>query len=1055
MLMRLPRIVALLGGLLAAASANAAENGSSTEAEAPAPPPGMEHVRTVGDISEYRLTENGLRVLLLPGEGLPVASVMVTYLVGSRNEVPGRTGATHILEHMMFKGTDRYNPAKDNDYTSQMERIGARSNATTWFDRTNYFALLPGQYVPLAIKLEADRMRNLRIREEALATEKTVVLNEYERGENNPVQTLAKRLFATAFVAHPYGHPTIGWKSDIRNTTVSGLRDFYDTYYRPGNAVVSVIGGFDRSAALKAVVEHYGAIPAAEKPAPEVTIEEPEQFGPRRIEVRRSGRVGVVMIGYKVPEGTHEDWPALKILEQIVGADKTGRLYRALEDTGQASATSTFAPRLRDPGLFLFGAYLTPEATHEATEATILEEIRKVAENGVREDELERAKSVIRARTLYDRDGPYAIARQLNEAIAMGDWTSYLSLPEDIADVTADEIRRVASEYFVERHKTTGWFVPEQPKEAVSVPAAGGAAPGGPVNYRRPDAALPTWAKSAAVAASAKGDASPAPENDAELPEPGRAEVDFSESMRTATVAGIELTAIDMPITEVVSFVGSLPAGAALAPDAPARAALTAAMLDKGTATRDRFAIAESLDRMGADIGFSAGAHTVSFSGNFLRPDAGHVMELLADQLRRPAFPPEVLETLKSRRTTGLLQAMENPDFRAENKLRRMLYPEGHPNYAHPAETLIESIGTTTAENLAAFHEAHYGPAAMRLVFAGDIDFEQLKAAVGSAFDGWSGGAEYPGDWPGARANESRTETIPIEDKTSVSVRMGLHTGLQRTDKDYLPFRVGNYILGGSFESRLMSEVRKERGLTYDIRSRHSGDILAPGHWSLSASFAPARLERGLAATRSVLADWAADGVESGEVDAAQRTLSGKYVVGLSTTGRVAGQVHSFLQRGFDADYIDRYTDDLGKVRADAVNRAIRDYFDPSRLALVTAGSLPGGGNAENAEGGMPISVRLDVPHAGWRIGIERVYRTPDAWVAVSRLSESGGPAAQVVSTVSDRVIVEASGNDRSIRHYVIGKTWKWGNGGSHTFVDSMADVPTDGTLVYDQPADR
>ncbi|HKK18433.1 MAG TPA: pitrilysin family protein, partial [Opitutales bacterium] len=387
----------------------------------------LEHIQTLEGIEEYKLVSNGLRVLLMPNKQLPVATVMVTYKVGSRDEVAGTTGATHILEHMMFKGTPRFNAEEDNDYSSIMERIGARSNATTWFDRTNYYATLPSEYVPLAIELEADRMRNLRIRKEDLASEMTVVRNEYERGENNPVRTLIKELFATAFMAHTYGHPTIGWKSDIESSTPEKLRDFYDTYYWPENTVLTVIGGYDREKTLEAIVEHYGAIRPAPHPVPEVETEEPDQIGPRRVTIHHAGQVGVVMAGYKVPEATHEDWPALLLIDQIVGADKTGRLYRALEAKGKASATFTFAPELRDPGLFIFGAYLTPDATHEEVETILKKEIGALIGGGVTEDELSRAKSVIRARIVYGRDGPYAIADQINEAIAMGDWTSYVN----------------------------------------------------------------------------------------------------------------------------------------------------------------------------------------------------------------------------------------------------------------------------------------------------------------------------------------------------------------------------------------------------------------------------------------------------------------------------------------------------------------------------------------------------------------------------------------------------------------------------------------------------
>ena len=1004
----------------------------SLSLSAKALPDGIELLQTLEDIEEYRLTDNGLRVLLLPNAGQPVATVMVTYQVGARNEVTGTTGATHILEHMMFKGTERFNSAEDNDYSSQMESIGARSNATTYFDRTNYYATLPRRYVPLAIELEADRMRNLRILEEDLASEMTVVRNEYERGENNPVRTLIKEVYATAFVAHPYSHPTIGWRSDIENTSPEKLRKFYDTFYWPENAVLTVIGGFDKEVTLNAIVEHYGDIPSAPEAIPTVDTLEPEQIGPRRLIIERAGQIGVVMTGFKVPEGTHEDWAALTLLQQILGADKTGRLYRALEDKGKASATFTFAPQLHDPCLFLFAAYLSPDATHEETEAILLDEIEALIKGGVSEEELARAKSVIQASTVYGRDGSYAIADQINEAIAMGDWTSYITLPNAIQEVSAEELQRVAGKYFIRKNSTTGWFVPQVTQTA----ALDFKSIYGPNYYRDPEVYGPNHSESDAT-------------------EQGGVVIDFSSAMQRAEVAGIEVIAIDMPIRDVVSFAGSLAAGDTLSPiDAPALAGLTASMLDKGTVKNDRFAIAEQLDTLGADLSFGAGAHNLGFSGRFLRKDAGAVMELLAEQLREPAFDPEVLETLKSRQTAGLLQAVDNPDYRASAQVARLLYPKGHPNYVAPIETLIEDVKNTTIEDISAFHSDHYGPKSMRLVFAGDIDFEQVIAAVENAFEGWNGGVDYPSELPAQLENKEQSERIYIADKTSVSVRYAYNTGLQRTADEYLPFMIGNYILGGSFQSRLMTEIRKNQGLTYDIRAQHEGDILSPGNWLLSASFAPALMEQGLSATEAVVDQWFAEGVNSEEVEAAIETLTGSYLVRLTTTGSVAGQILSFIQRGFAPEYIDEYPKRLQTITAEDVNATIRKYLQPEQCVLVAAGSLAEANNSSPAlSTTQPVTVRLDTPDAGWSIEIERIYRTSESLVVISNLSHTEEMAAQVITTASDTAHIPISEGFPE-RHYITGKSWSWGNSPDYTFIDSMAAFGTaldDAELIYEK----
>lgn len=988
-------------------------------------PEGVEHVQTLDGIEEYRLSSNGLGILLMPNEGLPVATVMVTYKVGSRNEVTGTTGATHILEHMMFKGTEKFNSAEGFDYSSQMERIGARANATTWFDRTNYYATMPSEYVSMAIELEADRMRGLLIREEDLTSEMTVVSNEYERGENSPVRTLIKELFATAYMAHPYSHPTIGWRSDIESTSVEKLREFYDTYYWPENAVLTVIGGFDKVETLAAIAEQYGKVPSAPQAIPVVETTEPEQLGPRRVTIKRAGQVGVVMLGYKVAEGRHEDWAALTLLKQILGADKTGRLYRALEDKGKANATFTFAPQLHDPGLFIFGAYLTPEATHEEAEAIILKEIETLVSGGVDLDELSRAKSVIQAGTFYGRDGTYGIADQINENIAMGDWSAYVNLPEAIQAVSVDNLKEVARKYFIERNCTTGWFVPE----VLNTLSASLDAMPAPNYYRDP-----------AIFGELHN-----LENTYELASPkatnsAKPVVDFSSQMQRAQIGGIELIAIDLPIDNVVSFVGSIAAGDSLSPaDAPMLATLTAAMLDQGTANQDRFQIAEKLDRLGANLSFSSGDQSLNFSGKFLRADAGSFLQILADQLRNPAFKAEVFETLKSRQEASLLQAIDNPDYRAGALLSRILYPEDHINYSTPISELKTDIEATTVEDLAAFHAAHYGTSSMQLIFTGDIDFEQLKAAVGNAFDAWEGGSDYPKLDTLPNKNAEFAERIYIEDKTSVAARFGFNTGLQRNDDDYLPFMVGNYILGGSFHSRLMTEVRKNRGLTYDIRSRHQGDILTNGNWILSASFSPGALNEGLQAAREVVSQWFNDGVSEEEVAAAIETLTGSYIVGLSNTGSVAGQVHSFIQRGFDPKYIDEYPLLLRQLTTEEVNHAIRKYFDPSLVTEVVAGSLAHAPDSSaETKGDLAITVRLDAPDAGWRLQIESIHRDSENIVVYSQLSrDPDNMSAQVISTVADTVKIDLSHSDLPVLHYISGKTWDWGDTGEYTFIDS------------------
>lgn len=428
--------------------------------------PAFTFVQSSSGIEEYRHAKNGLTVLLLPEAAAPVATFMVTYRVGSRNEGAGMTGATHLLEHLMFKGTERFNKDKGTSIFSVLQRVGAQMNATTWYDRTNYFELVPSEHLPLAIEIEADRMRGARVRDEDLAEERTVVLNELDRGENEPLQKLLHAVFASAYFAHPYGHPVIGWRSDVETVTAEGLRHFYDTYYWPQNATVSVIGHFDKKEALDLIEASFGGLAAGPEDTvdvPETTTREPEQIGERRVEVKQAGQLGMVLLAWKAPAGLDEDADALDVLSQILSGGKSSRLYRRLTDAGLTTHAGAFFPRLRDPGLFAIYSMLTPGTTHGEVEAEMRATAAEVTDEGVTEAELARARRQVVAEEAYGRDGPQAVAARLNEAIAVGDWKLFTEYRARIEAVTAEAIQEAAARVFSDDRLTVGWYVPTDP----------------------------------------------------------------------------------------------------------------------------------------------------------------------------------------------------------------------------------------------------------------------------------------------------------------------------------------------------------------------------------------------------------------------------------------------------------------------------------------------------------------------------------------------------------------------------------------------------------------
>ena len=426
--------------------------------------PGFKFVKSSGGIEEYTLQKNDLTVLVLEDHSAPVATFMVTYHVGSRNEAIGYTGSTHLLEHLMFKGSRNFNKEKGTAIWTELQNIGAQINATTWNDRTNYFEVVPSEHLERAIAIEADRMRFAFLRDEDRQPEMTVVRNEYERGENSPFDVLDKNIWATAYLAHPYHHSTIGWRSDIENISTKRLQEFYHTYYWPNNATATIIGDFNKAEALALVRNYFGEHNASKNNIPEMYTEEPEQEGPRRTVVKRAGQTGVVGVGHKTQEGLHEDTYAFQLLGKILSEGKTSRFYKTIVDRGLATSLLMYDFPFKDNGMFITYIFLTPDTDHQTVEDIVLEEYKKIINGGVTKEEIARAKAQTRASVAFSRDGSYAVASALNEAIAIGDWTFYTTFMDHIEKVSTKDIQRVAKKYLVEEKSTTGWFIPKTKK---------------------------------------------------------------------------------------------------------------------------------------------------------------------------------------------------------------------------------------------------------------------------------------------------------------------------------------------------------------------------------------------------------------------------------------------------------------------------------------------------------------------------------------------------------------------------------------------------------------
>jgi len=415
----------------------------------------------------------------------------------------------------------------------------------------------------------------------------------------------------------------------------------------------------------------------------------------------------------------------------------------------------------------------------------------------------------------------------------------------------------------------------------------------------------------------------------------------MADNAHRSQVAQIDLITYRTGVKDVVVILGSLPAGDAMAGTGNiAIPTLTGMMLDRGTKSLDKFQIADKLDNVGAQISFSVGMQTLEIRAKCLKKDLPLVLGLMAAELRDPAMSPAEFAKAKQQFAGTLQASLQNTASRAQEAFGRAIFPEGHPNRPHTTEEYLAAARSAELGEAKGFHARYVGPSHMTLVLAGDVPTPEVQAEVAKNFGGWSGGEDYIRPAEPAKASASKRITVPLNDKPSASVIIGQPTGLRYRDPDALALRVGTAVLGRGFTGRLMGTVRDREGLTYGIGAGVGGDSIADGDWSVSASFAPALLERGVESTRRVIARWWSDGVTDAELSAHKQGLIGSYRVSLSTAAGVAGMILTSVQRGYDLSWLDGYPQAIRDVTRDQVNHAIRAHLDPQAMTLVEAGSV-------------------------------------------------------------------------------------------------------------------
>lgn len=858
--------------------------------------------------------DNGLTVILVEHHAVPVATFWVWYRVGSRNEAPGATGISHWVEHMLFKGTPTH---PKGTLTRYIDRLGGRWNAFTWKDYTAYHEVLPAEHVGVAIMLEADRMANTIIDPAEVDSERTVIISEREGHENFPAYLLGEEVDAAAHKVHPYRIPVIGWKDDLRAITRDDLYRHYRSYYHPNNAVAVAVGVFDAGVVLEQIRRAFGDLPPGPTP-PAVRAKEPPQEGERRVVLERAGgATGYLHAAYHVPGASHPDLPVLLVADGVLsgfksivpfdgaGGGRSSRLYRALVETGLASdVMSSLIPSV-DPTLFRIMATVRTGVDVAAVEERALAEVERLAREPVDRAELDKVKKQAKAQFVFSRDGVYRTALGLGAFAITDHPEAFQTLVDRIAQVTPDDVMRVAGTYFGERRRTVGRYVPQAGASSSAQPAA--YLPG-VFGFAQPGRA-------------------------ASMPLPIAPDV----VTRTTLDNGLTVLARHMPGTGMIAVAGFVKAGGMFDGDRSGLARVVATMLQRGTPTRSSQQIAEALDGMGAGLTIQAGLETVGIGLRALSEDAPAALDILGDVLMHPTFPAGELEKVRGEILTTLRVGMQNTRFVAERIFRRLLYPAGHPHRDLP-DGDVDAVAAVSRDDVAAFHRERYRPEAAVLAVVGDLPPAQALDAAARVFAAWPRG----GVWARPPVPPLSRLTAPVrgEERLAGKVQSDIvlgAPGVARGDPAYYPTMMANLILGQiGLMGRLGDRVREREGMAYYAFSDLRAGLLA-GPWLVRAGVNPANEER---AVRGILAEIQAfqeQGPEADELSDARDFLVGSLAVRLETNPGIAQILAEIELFDLGLDYITRYPQIVRGVTHAQIVDAART-FPPDGYGLAVAG---------------------------------------------------------------------------------------------------------------------
>lgn len=882
---------------------------------------------------------NGLRVVLHEDHSTPVVAVNLWYHVGSRDEKPGRTGLAHLFEHMMFQGFQGYPYA----FGATMDELGAVRNGTTNFDRTNYFEVVPSNFLETALFMEAGRMGRLlpSVTQERLDNQRDVVKNEMRQAiDNVPYGRARPRLLSLLYPpGHPYSWYVLGSMEDLTAASLDDVSAFFRTHYAPNNASLVLAGDFEPAKARALVEKYFGSIPAG------TAVPRPQPATPRldreiREEMEDNVQLPLIHMAWHSPARFSKDEAAVDMLARILGGGKSSRLYRRLQlEQRKVAHIAAFNNSIQLGGTFMVMATPEPGQSVDEIHRLVDAEIAGIKTTGVTAEEIDRAYAEHESEFLGRLETVLGKADRLNEYTTMLDDPGYAA--RDLARyraVTAADVQQAARKFLTDGRVLLTVIPRRTPPTATPTTQTGTTPPAAARATAQGNPTPPTGAKPQPARAS--GPSPRAKTMDFSLlpkggPDPALA---LPAVQRHRLANGLEVLVVEHHELPVVNLNLVVKSGGALDPAGKAGlASLTADMLDEGTSSRSAATIADGLAGIGASLSLSAGWDSSTASLRTLTRHLDTALQVYADIITNPAFPDQELETRRDTLRNVQKIMGDRAESVADVVVNRVLYGD-HP-YGHALQGDVASLGRITREDVRAFYDAHVRPNNAALIVVGDVRAADIVAKLEKAFASWKPGPTPPRPAVTPPPPRDRGGIYLVDRPASVqSVICMAQVGVPRSTRDFFPLEVMNRILGGATSSRLYMNLRQDKGYTYGVRSafsyrREAGPFVAQAAvQGFSTREAVIEFLKELNGIRGGIP------VSAEELESARQAIIRGFPRRFETPEQIAANLEAVVTYGLPDDYFNTYAQKIAAVTSADLDRVAKQYLHPDRMAIIVVG---------------------------------------------------------------------------------------------------------------------